>query len=130
MTLFTKFEEIEVWQRARVLVKQLYGCTSGGEFARDFGLKDQMRRAGVSIMANIAEGFERGTRKQFTQYLAMAKASAAEVRSHVYVAQDLGYLGTPEALGLLDSTREVSRMTAGLMTYLKSKSQARTSSKP
>jgi four helix bundle protein len=120
MALFKTFEEIEAWQKTRELVKHLYTLTSAGGFTREFGLRDQMRRAAVSVMANNAESFERGSRKQFLQYLGVAKASAAEVRSHLYVAQDLGYLSEKEAELLFGRVLEVSRMIAGLMTYLRS----------
>jgi four helix bundle protein len=120
MPLFRTFEEIEVWQRGRELVKQVYGASRTGEFFRDFGLRDQIRRAGVSIMANIAEGFERGSRKQFLQYLVIAKASAAEVRCHLYVALDQGYINTEQAASLFDRVTEVSKMIAGLMRHLHS----------
>lgn len=76
-----RFEDIEAWKKARELTRLIYQVTQIGEFRRDFGLRDQLRRASVSIMSNIAEGFERGGDKEFTQFLALAKASAGEVRS-------------------------------------------------
>lgn len=120
MPLFKSFEEIEAWQRARELVRQVYRASGTGDFFRDFGLRDQMRRAGVSVMANIAEGFERGSNKQFLQYLAVAKASSAEVRCHLYVALDQGYLSKEEAATLFERVTEVSKMIAGLMRHLRS----------
>ncbi|MEW6028330.1 MAG: four helix bundle protein [Chloroflexota bacterium] len=77
-----RFEEIEAWQTARELARRVYSLTDEGKFSRDFGLKDQIRRASVSVMSNIAEGFESQTQSQFIRYLGVAKASAGEVRSH------------------------------------------------
>ncbi len=87
-----KFEDLIAWQRARDLTKQIYEITKQGEFQRDFGLRDQMRRASVSVMSNIAEGFERGGRSEFHQFLVIAKGSCAELRSQLYVALDVGYV--------------------------------------
>ncbi len=89
MATVEKFEDLLCWQRARELVKGIYK-----EFweCRDFGLKDQIQRAAVSVMSNIAEGFESGTREEFVNYLYIAKASAGEVRSQLYIAHDVGYL--------------------------------------
>ena len=86
MATFKTFEDIEAWQRSRALTKSIYKVTSQGTFARDFGLRDQIRKASVSIMSNIAEGFERSGTKEFIQFLATAKGSAGEVRAQLYVA--------------------------------------------
>ena len=83
MATIEKFEQIEAWQEARRLTHALYELTSEGKFARDFGLKDQIRRAAVSVMSNIAEGFERGGDKEFIQFLSLAKGSAGEIRSQL-----------------------------------------------
>ncbi|PSQ92571.1 MAG: four helix bundle protein, partial [Bacteroidetes bacterium SW_4_67_19] len=85
MATFHRFEDIESWQKARRLARRIYELTGNGDFARDFGLRDQIRRAAVSIMSNIAEGFERGSRREFARFLDIAKASAGEVRSPLYV---------------------------------------------
>jgi len=90
-----RFEDIQAWQTARELTCQIYAASKTGEFARDFGLRDQIQRASVSAMANIAEGFERGGDREFLQFLSQAKGSCGEVRSHLYVALDQHYL--PEA---------------------------------
>src|SRR6185295_18496969 len=87
-----KFEEIESWRKARALTNEIYHVTASGKFIRDFGLKDQIRRASVSILSNIAEGFERGGDKEFSQFLIIAKGSCGEVRAQLYVALDQGYL--------------------------------------
>jgi len=119
MSTFQSFEEIEVWQKARQLTKRVYQVSSKGPFARDFGLRDQMRRACVSIMSNIAEGYERGGTKEFLQFLSVAKGSAGEVRSQLYVALDEDYLTESVFEELSSHAREISRMLTGLMTYLR-----------
>lgn len=105
-----RFEDLIVWQRARELTRGIYKTSGRGQFARDFGLKDQLRRAAVSVMANIAEGFERGGRKEFHQFLSIGKASCAEVRSGLYVAFDAGHLSQAEFVKLLGWTEEIGRM--------------------
>ena len=119
MATFTTFEEIAAWQKARQLTRELYKVTEVGPFARDYDLKNQIRRAAVSIMSNIAEGFERSGTGEFTQFLAMAKGSAGEVRSQLYVALDQNYLSEPVFARFVDQAAEVSRMIGGLMTYLR-----------
>src|SRR6266699_2353867 len=94
MNKIEKFEDIIAWQKARVLTQEIYGCTKVGGFVRDFGLKDQIQRASVSTMANIAEGFDRGGDKEFIQFLSNSKGSCGEVKSHLYVALDQNYLST------------------------------------
>ena len=89
---FKKFEDCEVWQLGRVLVKEIYALTREGDFARDFGLKDQIQRAAVSISSNVAEGYARRGNKEFVKFLWIAKGSAAEVQSQLYHAKDLGYI--------------------------------------
>ena len=92
MSSFQRFEDIEAWQKARELTKAIYAMSNDGQFARDFGLRDQIRRASVSIMSNIAEGFGRGGNKEFIQFLSTAKGSASEVQAQLYVALDAGYI--------------------------------------
>ena len=92
MNKIERFEDLIAWQKARALTKEIYQITRGGSFARDFGLSGQIQRAAVSIMSNIAEGFERGGRGEFHQFLSTAKGSCAEVRSQLYVAFEIGYL--------------------------------------
>jgi four helix bundle protein len=86
------FEDLIAWQKARALTKSVYQATQQGAFSRDFGLAAQIQRAAVSIMSNIAEGFERGGRGEFHQFLVIAKASCAEVRSQLYIALDVGHI--------------------------------------
>lgn len=119
MATFERFEDIEAWQKARELVKAVYGVTSDGAFARDFGLRDQIRRAVVSVLSNIAEGFERGGDKEFSQFLAVAKGSCGEVRAQLYVALDQRYINDEQFDTLSGNAVQISRLLAGLMTYLR-----------
>jgi len=113
-----KFEELESWKKARKLTNTVYEATASGSFTRDFALKDQIRRASISILSNIAEGFERGGDKEFLQFLAIAKGSCGEVRAQLYIAGDQGYL--PQALftRLIDNANEIGRLISGMMKYL------------
>ena len=120
MTTFRTFEEIDAWKRARQLTRDVYALSNKEGFARDFGLRDQIRRASVSIMSNIAEGYERSGRKEFIQYLAMAKGSAGEVSSQAFVAFDQGYVSEAEFKRLQESAADVARLLGGLMEYLRS----------
>ena len=87
-----RFEDLVAWQKARDLAKQIYFLTNKGPFSKNFGLRDQIRRASVSIMSNLAEGFDRGGRSEFHQFVVIAKGSCAEVRSQLYVALDVEYI--------------------------------------
>ena len=109
-----KFEDFIAWQKARELTAEIYMITGRGQFSRDYGLRDQIRRASVSIMSNIAEGFERGRPSEFHQFLVVAKASCAEVRSQLYVALDAGHLTEEEFNGLMNKANEVGRVIGGL----------------
>jgi len=119
MPRIERFEELEAWKKARDMGKAIYRVTSTGSFSRDFGLRDQIRRAGVSAMSNIAEGFERGGDKEFRQFLAVAKGSVGEVKSQLYVALDAGFLTAKAFDDLYALATETSRLIAGLMRYLK-----------
>jgi four helix bundle protein len=118
MARIERFEDIEAWQKARELTKAVYSETNKGRFSKDYGLREQIRRASVSVMSNIAEGFERGGDKEFVQFLAIAKGSAAETRSQLYAAFDQDYIKQDSFDRLAELTIEVSRMLAGLMKYL------------
>jgi four helix bundle protein len=109
-----KFEDLVAWQKARELAKAIYLATRSDRFAKDFGLSGQIQRAAVSIMSNIAEGFERANPSEFHHFLVVAKASCAEVRSQLYLALDIGYLDQLEFNELLSQTQEVSRIVGGL----------------
>ena len=113
-----KFEDLESWKKARTLTNEVYKATTAGNFVRDFALKDQIRRASISILSNIAEGFERGGDKEFLQFLAVAKGSCGEVRAQLYIASDQGYLSPTLFTTLIDNTNEIGRLISGLMKYL------------
>ena len=125
MATIKRFEEIEAWQTARALTRLVYTLSSQGAFARDFGLRDQMRRAAVSIMSNIAEGFESRTQALFVQYLGHAKASAGELRAQVYIALDVGHINQPQFDQLLDLAEKCSRQIARFIQYLESQPNSR-----
>jgi len=109
-----RFEDLVAWQKARALTRDIYLATRQGAFAKDFGLSSQIQRAAVSVMSNIAEGFERGSRGEFHQFLSIAKASCAELRSQLYVALDIGYLDQPQFETLLGDAKELGRIVGGL----------------
>jgi four helix bundle protein len=113
------FEELEIWKDARALTKAIYQLTRDPKFSKDFGLRDQIRRAAVSIMSNIAEGFERGGNQEFIQYLYVAKGSCGEVRSQLYVAMDQGYVDQKVVDDLLTSLKRLSIMIKHLIDHLK-----------
>lgn len=114
-----RFEELVVYQRARGLVKEVYALTRRPAFAKDWGLTDQIRRAAVSIMSNIAEGFERGSNVEFIQFLYIAKGSCGEVRAQLTVAQDQEYVTEAECERLSDTCRVISGMLSSFINYLK-----------
>ncbi len=108
------FEDLIAWQKARALTKRIYEVTREGAFSRDFGLSGQMQRAAVSVMSNIAEGFERWRKNEFHQFLSISKSSCAELRSQLYVALDVGYLKPSIFEELMAKALEVARITGGL----------------
>jgi four helix bundle protein len=112
------FEDIASWQKAREITNLIYRHSKRGEFARDYGLRDQIRRAATSIMSNIAEGFERGGDKEFLQFLSIAKGSCGEVRSHLYIALDQEYISQNDFAQLRQMTISISRLIAAFMKYL------------
>ena len=120
MATFNSFEEIEAWKRARLLVREIYAITNEGLFSKDFGLRNQIRRASVSVMANIAEGFERNGTGEFIQFLSIAKGSAGEIRAHLYVAFDQDYIDMQTLKRLLIDAESIGKKIGGLMDYLRS----------
>jgi four helix bundle protein len=116
---FRKIEDIQAWQKARQATKMIYELTGNGMFAKDFGLRNQIQRACVSIMANIAEGFGRRSDKEFANFLNMAHGSISETQSHLYVALDLSYIDHQSFTKLYDLLDEVSRMTLVLAQHLR-----------
>lgn len=119
MSTITRFEDLEAWQKGRELVKQVYAVTRRGEFAKDFPLKDQIRRASVSITSTIAEGFERDGRAEFIQFLSQAKGSSGETRSQLYHALDEAYVSQDKFNELYALCHSVSDLIGGLMRYLR-----------
>jgi four helix bundle protein len=115
----TRFEELDCRQTARALTRRVYALSATGSLARDFGLRDQMRRAGVSIMSNIAEGFESRTRPLFIEFLGRAKGSAGELRAQLFIALDAGYLSEAEFHELRDLAEKSSSQISRLSSYLK-----------
>jgi four helix bundle protein len=114
MAAVKRFEELVAWHKARQLTKAVYYASKRGNFAKDFGLSAQIQRGAVSIMSNSAEGFERHRLPEFHQFLSVAKASCGEVRSQLYVALDVGYLGQREFEQLQEQAEEVARVIGGL----------------
>ena len=118
MATIERFEDIEAWQQARILVNDVYAATNGRAFSRDYGLRNQIRRAAVSIPSNIAEGFERGGNKEFIQFLYIAKGSCGEVRAQLYIAKDQNYITQEQFQTLTHQTLRISKMLAGFIAYL------------
>jgi four helix bundle protein len=114
MTKITRFEDLIAWQKARALTREIYQVTRQEKLRKDFGLCGQMQRAAVSIMANIAEGFERNRKAEFHQFLSIAKGSCGELRSHLYVAWDAGYPEKDLFQDLLTRAEEVGKIVGGL----------------
>ena len=119
MALIQSFEDLEAWKISREVTKEIYRISKNDLFARDFGLRDQIRRASVSIMSNIAEGFERDGDKEFINFLSIAKGSAGEIRSQLYVALDQNYISENDFNFLYGKLTENSRVISGLIKYLK-----------
>jgi len=113
-----RFEDIESWKKARLLTHHIYQVTSEGSFSRDFGLRDQIRRASVSAMSNIAEGFERDGNREFIQFLSNAKGSVGEVKSQFYVALDAGFIDQPQFANLYGQADDTGKLIGGFMRYL------------
>lgn len=123
MSKIQRFEEIKAWQLARQVVRKIYALSRKSAFSGDFGFKDQIRRAAVSVMSNIAEGFERYGVKEFIQFLNISRGSIAEVRSQLYVALDLNYITNEEFADIKDDCESISRHIWNFMKYLKTSSK-------
>ncbi len=119
MATIDRIEDIDAWKKAREMARQIYRVTATGQFARDFGLRNQIREASVSVMSNIAEGFERGGDKEFRQFLAYAKGSAGEFKAQLYVALDVGYLPQEQFERLYFLATETGKLIGGLIRYLR-----------
>ena len=114
-----RFEDLIAWQKSRVLAREIYLITGQGEFARDFGLRDQIRRAAVSTMSNVSEGFERRGRAGFRHFRSIGEAACAGVCSQLYVAHDVGYLHTGDFERLANMADETSRIIGALRASLR-----------
>jgi four helix bundle protein len=121
MAFYKNFEELPVWKNSRELTTQIYKLTKNSKFRRDFSLVDQIRRCSISISSNIAEGFERGSKKEFIQFLYIAKGSAGELRSQLYTALDLGYIDKVMHQTFLTQAESLSRQLAAFITSIKEK---------
>jgi four helix bundle protein len=124
MATVNRFEDLVAWQKARVFAREIYIASQTGRFARDFGLAGQIQRAASSIMFNIAEGFERGGRAEFHQFLSIAKGSCAEVRSQLYLALDIGYITEEQFTLFQGHANEVARLVSGLRTAVQKQRDA------
>jgi four helix bundle protein len=111
----SRFEDLVIWQRARVLAKAVHDATR--HFHNDANLRDQMRRAAISIAANIAEGSERGTIPDFRRFLTIARASCGELRSHLHLALDIGFLAAPVHAHLVDHSQQLGRMITSMIAW-------------
>ena len=109
-----RFEDLIAWQKARLLTKDVYLTTMNPRFERDFALCGQIRKSAISVPSNIAEGFERGGRREFHQFLSIAKGSCAELRTQIYIALDIGYIDEQTANKLLAAAAEVGKIVGGL----------------
>ena len=120
MSKITRFEDLLTWQKARDLTSVIFRLTKSDDFSKNFTLKDQLCRAAISVPANIAEGFERDGNKEFLKFLSIAKGSAGEVRSLLYLAADLGYISSDQMDEATTLSLETARLIGGLMGYLQS----------
>jgi four helix bundle protein len=114
-----RFEDLIVWQKAMALSKEIYRVSSDGPLAKDWGLKDQIRRASVSILSNIAEGFGKYSNPEFRKYLAIANGSSFELRAQLHLTRELGYIGELEAEVLIRYCTDVSKLIAALRVRMK-----------
>lgn len=130
MSKIEKFEDIVAWQKARQLVKEVYGVCGFDSYKKDYNLIDQTRRSAISIMANIAEGFARRTNKEFINFLGMAHASAAELQSHLYVALDQNYISKHDFTILYKMAEEISKMIQGFANYLRNSKTPKLANSP
>jgi len=117
---FNRFEEIDVWKQSRLLVKDIYNISEQIPFSKDFSFKDQIRRSAVSTPSNIAEGYERKSNTEFIRFLYIAKGSAGELRTQLYLAKDLNYIDEEIFNSLLSKSEEISKSLSGFIKYLQS----------
>ena len=113
------FEDLDCWQEARILVRKIYDVSRDGDFKKDMRLSGQIQAAATSCMANIAEGFERRSDKEFVQFLYIAMASTAEVKSHLYVAMDQGYINQNQFTGIYEQAQKTAQLVSAFIKYLR-----------
>ncbi len=130
MAKIERFEDVDAWKLARALTAKIYSFAKTGDFSRDYGFRDQICRAAVSIVSNIAEGFERSSRKSFLQFLAIAKGSAGEVRAQLYIAFDLGYISREQFDDAVNDVSRISKMLSRFIEYLERNLQPSTQPSP
>jgi len=123
-----RFEDIQGWQKARELTRLVYEATKGEAFSKDFWLRDQIRDAAGSVMANIAEGFDAGSDAEFIRFLHYARRSASEVQSHLYIALDQDYVNQTQFKEIYETAMEARRLIGGFIRYLQSEAHSRQSS--
>lgn len=119
MAVAKRFEDLDVWIAAKDASVMIYKITENESLKKDFGLKDQIRRASASVISNIAEGFERNGNKEFIQFLSIAKGSAGEVRAQLYIIKELNFINEKEFVLLYEKVTQVSKMLSGFINYLK-----------
>ena len=117
----TKFEELNIWKLSLKITKEIYNLTAKKEFSRDFGLKDQVRRAIVSVSSNIVEGFEKNNNNEFIRFLKIAKGSAGEVRNQLYIALVVGYVIKQEFVKADKDLQDLANQIGGFIVYLENK---------
>ena len=122
MTMIQRFEDIQAWQEARALVKMIYQLTNKDKFSKDFGMKDQIRRASVSVMNNIAEGFDCESKAEFARFLGIARRSAVEVQSLLYAAMDVDYIDQAEFDAHYEQARKAKALIGGFKRSLSKQS--------
>jgi len=125
MTTAKRFEELDVWQRSRELTNLIYAFSKSDDFSRDFALRDQIRRASISVMSNIAEGFESSTQQTFIKYLGYAKASSGEVRAQLYIMKDQGYISEEDFSKAFDAAEICSKQLSRFIQYLNNQPNSR-----
>jgi four helix bundle protein len=118
MTTYKRFEDTDIWKHSRILCNDIYSVSEHGSLSKDYPLKDQMRRAAISIMSNVAEGFERTGNRELINFLSIAKGSCGELRSHLYLVKDRRYITEAALDPLMDRCMTISRMISGFMKYL------------
>ena len=118
MASIKRFEDVEAWKQGRELTRRIYQITSQSKFTRDYALRDQIRRAAISITSNIAEGFDRGGNREFVQFLAVARGSASELKSQIYTTLDAGYVDQKEFAELYQLAHSVVLLIGGFIKYL------------